>query len=55
MPGRRIYAITLMRRFTDEDGRPVGRENKVHGYPVTGDSLGQVASQTIESMDVIGR
>ena len=47
--GRRSFAIT--QTLYDEDGRPAKR---VHGI-VTGDSLGQVASQTIESMDVIGR
>ncbi len=48
------YAITLMRRFMMRMADQLAEKTKSTAI-VTGDSLGQVASQTIESMDVIGR
>ncbi|HHX52825.1 MAG TPA: tRNA 4-thiouridine(8) synthase ThiI [Erysipelothrix sp.] len=48
------YAITLMRRFMVRIAEKVAKSNKC-GALVSGESLGQVASQTIESLDVINR
>lgn len=48
------YAITLMRRFMVRIAEKIAQQNKC-GAIVTGESLGQVASQTIESLDVINK
>lgn len=48
------YAITMMRRFMVRIAEKLAQQNKC-GALVSGDSLGQVASQTIESIDVINR
>lgn len=48
------YAITLMRRFMMRIAEQLAQKTKCSSI-ITGDSLGQVASQTVESMDVIAR
>ena len=45
--------ITLVRRFMLRISERIAKENRIQAI-VTGESLGQVASQTIESMSVIG-
>ncbi|ATZ16450.1 thiamine biosynthesis protein ThiI [Entomoplasma freundtii] len=46
------YKIILMRRMFMRLANEIAKKNK-HQAIITGESLGQVASQTIESMDVI--
>jgi tRNA uracil 4-sulfurtransferase len=46
------YSITVMRRFMLRIAEQVARNNQALAL-VTGESLGQVASQTLESMNVI--
>lgn len=48
------YAITLMRRFMMRIAQKIAENNKCSAL-ISGESLGQVASQTIESMDVINK
>ena len=47
------YMITLVRRFMLRIAERIAKQNDCQAI-VTGESLGQVASQTIESMTVIG-
>ena len=47
------FMITLVRRFMLRIAQRIAHQNKLQAI-VTGESLGQVASQTIESMSVIG-
>ena len=47
------FMITLVRRFMLRIAERVARQNQLQAI-ITGESLGQVASQTIESMSVIG-
>ncbi|MEG1581920.1 MAG: tRNA 4-thiouridine(8) synthase ThiI, partial [Clostridia bacterium] len=47
------YMITIMRRFMMRVAEHIACENYIKMI-ITGESLGQVASQTIESMTVIG-
>ncbi|MBH5316931.1 tRNA 4-thiouridine(8) synthase ThiI [Paenibacillus sp. GSMTC-2017] len=48
------YLITLMRRIMLRITEQLAERNGANGI-VTGESLGQVASQTLQSMNVIGR
>lgn len=48
------YAITIMRRMMYRIAESVAEENRCLAI-ISGDSLGQVASQTLESMSAIGR
>lgn len=48
------YAITIMRRFMVRIAEHLAEANKCQAL-VSGESLGQVASQTIESLDVINK
>ncbi|KQN97663.1 tRNA uracil 4-sulfurtransferase ThiI [Paenibacillus sp. Leaf72] len=52
--GQDPLIITLMRRAMLRITESLAEKNGAHGI-VTGESLGQVASQTLVSMDVIGR
>ncbi|WP_031542108.1 tRNA uracil 4-sulfurtransferase ThiI [Mesoplasma photuris] len=46
------YKITIMRRMFMRIANELARKNKIKGI-ITGESLGQVASQTIDSINVI--
>lgn len=48
------YAITMMRRFMVRIAEKLAEKHSCDAI-ITGDSLGQVASQTIQSIDVINR
>lgn len=48
------YAITLMRRFMVRIAEKLAQQRNCHAL-ISGESLGQVASQTMESLDVINK
>lgn len=50
----RDHTITLLRRFMLRIAQKISLQNNFQAI-ITGDSLGQVASQTIESLTVIGK
>lgn len=54
MPGKDRLLITFMRRAMLRITEQIALKRKATGI-VTGESLGQVASQTLQSMNVIGR